>query len=69
MGGGLTTSIFLPEVVGFMLPIDVYSHFDPFGPHTPAVMRSGVVERMVSKVMVGTLLDNLIFMAVVVLAK
>ena len=52
-----------------MLPIDVYSHFDPFGPHTPAVMRRGVVERMVSKVMVGTLLDNLIFMAVVVLAK
>ena len=25
----MTTSIFLPEVVDFMLPIDFYSRFDP----------------------------------------
>ena len=52
VGGDLTTSIFLLEVVGFMLPIDVYSRFDPRSHHTLAAMRREVLERMVSQVMV-----------------
>ena len=71
----MTTSIFLPKVVDFMLPIDFYSRFDPittlchYSDDEDEDGDGKVLERVVSQVMVVTFLDNLIFMAVAILAK